>query len=514
MNDTCCARRRATKEEAPVGMFGFDDQYVMFGVTPLDNQFILEYMPTSKGDDVKVYLYGLVRCYHPLEDLSVKEISHELNMTEEAVLSAFRHWERMGLVRRVSDNPPMYRYLSATQQLMMGTTVPVDPAYEDFSEALFAAFGKERRLHGGEISRCFEWVEELGLPTEVVLQLIQHMIALRGKNFSIASAEKLAMTLADARATTAEDAEQILSREKQVWAGSRKLLRRMGKRRDPSEDEMNLYRKWLREWGCSPDAIEAACVETTKGEPTFAYLDGILRGMLQRQGTLSSGREVERQRTAEQKRIEPLKKLLSAMNIRGTSINEGTLAVYDDMRKLYPDEIILLAGQETAKRGGDLTDVMALLSGWKERGLESEEDVRSHIARFNSQSALLRKLYENWGLKNRPSAADRTLLVRWTEEWGFTESMVSFTASLIRDAEKPMLVLNKKLEGYRERGITTEEQAAADESAWQERRGKEAAGKKQGRVLKEQQYEQREYTEPDALPDWVQKRMEDENGHA
>ena len=86
-----------------MGMFGFDDQYVMFGVTPLDNQFILEYMPTSKGDDVKVYLYGLVRCYHPLEDLSVKEISHELNMTEEAVLSAFRHWERMGLVFLFSD---------------------------------------------------------------------------------------------------------------------------------------------------------------------------------------------------------------------------------------------------------------------------------------------------------------------------------------------------------------------------------------------------------------------------
>lgn len=497
-----------------MGMFGFDDQYVMFGVTPLDNQFILEYMPTAKGDHVKVYLYGLVRCYHPLEDLSVKEISHDLNMTEEAVLSAFRHWERMGLVRRVSDNPPMYRYLSATQQLMMGTAVPVDPAYEEFSEALYAAFGKERRLHGGEISQCFEWVEELGLPTEVVLQLIQHMIALHGKNFSIASAQKLATTLADARATTAEDAEQILSREKKVWEGSRRLLRRMGKRREPSEDEMKLYRKWFREWGCSPDAIEAACAETTKGDPNFAYLDGILRGMLQRQGKLSSGQEVDRQRAAEQKRIEPLKKLLSVMNIRGTSINEGTLAVYDDMRKLYPDEIILLAGRETARRGGDLTDVMALLSGWKERGLESEEDVRSHIARFNSQNALLRKLYDAWGIRNKVSAADRMLLARWTEEWGFTEDMVCFTAGLIRDADKPMLVLNKKLESYRERGITTEEQADADEKAWRERQGKDGGGKKQGRVLVEQQYEQREYTAPDELPDWMLEQLEKGDSHA
>lgn len=504
--------RTTTKEEAPVAMFGFDDQYAMFGVTPLDNQFILEYMPTAKGDDVKVYLYGLMRCYFPQEGMSVSEISHELNMTEEAVLASFRHWERKGLVRRVSDQPPAYRYISATQSLLMGSAAPVDPAYEAFSEALYAAFGNDRRLHGKEISLCFEWVEELGLPTEVVLLLIQHMIAQRGKNFSIASAQKLAVTLAEEKATTAEDAEQILGREKQVWDGSRRLLRRMGKRRQPSEDEMNLYRKWLREWGYTPEAIEAACAETTKGEPNFAYLDGILRGMLQRQGrAASTDREVQDRREAEQKRMEPLKKLLAVMNIRGLSVNEGTLSVYEDMRRLYPDGIILLAGQETAQRGGDLSDVMALLTGWKERGLETEEEVRRHITRFNSQNALLRRLYDSWGLRGRVTAADRTMLTRWMEEWGFTESMVLFTGGLIRDAEKPMAVLNKKLEGYREAGITTEQQAADAEKAWQESHARPQGGQgrpARGKVVIEQQYEQREYEPSEEIPDWMKQRME------
>ena len=43
-----------------MGLFAFDQQYAMFDATPVQNQFILEYMPSAPGDYVKVYLYG--RC--------------------------------------------------------------------------------------------------------------------------------------------------------------------------------------------------------------------------------------------------------------------------------------------------------------------------------------------------------------------------------------------------------------------------------------------------------------------
>ena len=44
-----------------MGLFAFDQQYAMFDATPVQNQFILEYMPSAPGDYVKVYLYGLMR---------------------------------------------------------------------------------------------------------------------------------------------------------------------------------------------------------------------------------------------------------------------------------------------------------------------------------------------------------------------------------------------------------------------------------------------------------------------
>ncbi len=64
-------------------MFGFEDRFAMFDVTPLENQFILEYMPDAKGDYVKVYLYGLMQCYHPQKDMSLTKMAHELNVTED-----------------------------------------------------------------------------------------------------------------------------------------------------------------------------------------------------------------------------------------------------------------------------------------------------------------------------------------------------------------------------------------------------------------------------------------------
>lgn len=95
-------------------------------------------------------------------------------------------------------------------------------------------------------------MEDLGLPPEVVILLLQHMMHQRGKGFSIKTASKLAAQLADENARTIDDAEQVLSRDTIVWEGCRKVLRRMGKRRMPTEDEAALYLKWYREWRFGP----------------------------------------------------------------------------------------------------------------------------------------------------------------------------------------------------------------------------------------------------------------------
>ena len=59
-----------------MGLFAFDNQFAMFDATPVQNQFILEYMPAAPGDYVKVYLYGLMQCHHPGTDMTLNPVSY------------------------------------------------------------------------------------------------------------------------------------------------------------------------------------------------------------------------------------------------------------------------------------------------------------------------------------------------------------------------------------------------------------------------------------------------------
>ena len=64
-----------------MGMFGFDEQSFLFDVTPVENQFLLEHMPSARGDDVKVYLYGLMCCYRQQDEgLTLQQMAQELGL--------------------------------------------------------------------------------------------------------------------------------------------------------------------------------------------------------------------------------------------------------------------------------------------------------------------------------------------------------------------------------------------------------------------------------------------------
>lgn len=493
-------------------MFGFDEQYAYYGVTPVDNQFILEYLPNATGDAVRVYLYGLMQCYHPQQAATIAQMARELSLTEEAILTAYRHWERKGLVRRVADNPPAFRYVSIRQLTMTGGAVPVDHEYEAFATAVYGLFGNDRRLHGAEMSRCYEWVEEMGIPAEVVVYLIREMIAQHGKTVAIKTIEKRAAMLAEEEVKTVEDAEVVLNRDKAVWDGSRAVIRRFGKRRAPSEDEQAMYRTWHVDWGFSQEDILAACAETVKGEPTFAYLGGILSRLRAQQKTTG----VEAVLREEKDAAAPLKALLKVMKLQNVTINEGTLAVYADMRALYPDNIILMAGKECAKRGADFEGVMTTLKNWKRNGLETAADVTRYMKQVDDANDFLLMLYEVMGVSVKPNAADRKLAKKWLAEYAFDMAFVTQCAAWAVGKEKPMAYLDAVLTRFREHGITSMDAAMKEREAHQQAQAKQPAQipARGTKTVEQQQYTQREYTHTEDAMDAMMRKWQEENGDA
>ena len=56
-------------------MFEFDQNALAYGVTALENRFLLDYLPAAKGDYVKVYLWGLFACAHKGPDYSLDDLA-------------------------------------------------------------------------------------------------------------------------------------------------------------------------------------------------------------------------------------------------------------------------------------------------------------------------------------------------------------------------------------------------------------------------------------------------------
>ena len=160
---------------------------LLWDATAVPNAFFCEYMPAAPDSHVKVYLYGLM-CAHggaQEEGDLLDDVARSLALSRDEVESAMRYWERCRLVERVKDSPPVYRFLNVQQAMLKRREAPRDEAYEAFAQAVYAAFGERRKLHGGETVLAYEWVEQLKLPAEVVLMLIQHMIATRGDQFQL-----------------------------------------------------------------------------------------------------------------------------------------------------------------------------------------------------------------------------------------------------------------------------------------------------------------------------------------
>ena len=490
---------------------------LLWGATAVPNAFFCEYMPAAPENHVKVYLYGLM-CAHgglPDDEGMLDEMAQTLHMDRDEVERAMRYWERCRLVERISDTPPRYRFVSVQQVMLQRQQMPHDDEYEAFAQAVYAAFGDRRKLHGGETVLAYEWVEQFKLPPEVVVMLIQHMIATRGVHFSFKEAQKVAVELCEQRIFTLEEAEAVFSRSEASMKGARKILNHLGMRRNPSMDEMDLYLKWTSEWGFEPKAIKEACKETTKGAPTFGYLDKVLEGIYNRTGGKATSEEKVQEALAENKaETVQIRELLQTLGISFATIDDGLRMEYRDMAADGGHELVMLAAREVVKRTRvhTLDKVKQYLEGWRKLGLMSANAVLNYLADMEKQNEELRSLMETAGTSGGATKANRDLLTKWQTEWRMAPEMIHLAAELAHGKKDVMKYMDKLLEAWHAENVANVAEArAAHEkhiARLQQKPESKPASSTGGKRVIEQQYQQRAY-DPDEYDDIPEDQLEE-----
>lgn len=465
-------------------MFDFDQNALSYGVTALENRFLLDYLPAAKGDYIKVYVWCLFACAHKNDDYTLNEMAEEIMIPVPEIEAALRYWERRGLATRLSDDPPRYRFYSPTQRAQTPLETDVDPEYVGFAEAVYAAFGDRRKVSPSEISLAWEWVQDVGLPPEAVLMLLHHCMAQKGPHFSFKAAEKLAVNMKEAGVNSPDDAESYLQHRLTVHEGVRKVLSRMGKRRLPTDDELAMYEKWVAAWQFQPQAILDACQEMTSGDPSFKYLDKILEG-LRKRSEARSGEQVAKQLQQEREQKDLAQEVFSRIGVR-LSGSAASLE-YQALLAIQPHGVLLLAADECRRKNWNLEEMHILLERWKEKGYQTEEAVREYLDKRRGLEMLLREVFEACGHRGKPTAADLLLYNKW-HGWGYNQEMICAAAEQARNAEGGKIpYLDKVLETWHEAGITELAQVQARKTPVK------------SKTVSEQQYTQRQYTEEELL---------------
>ncbi|GHU68731.1 hypothetical protein FACS1894184_11420 [Clostridia bacterium] len=366
------------------GVFGFDPKSMLYDVTPVENLFIQEYMLRADGDFVKAYLYALMQCYHPAAGASIESTAHDLGIDEDRLRNALSYWERLGLMRRVSDNPPRYVCCNLNHTLRMSNNND-DGLYKyaDFNQRLSALFGTDRLLRPEDYHTVVDWIESVKLPEPVVLKMVEYGISKFGKRFAFKRLEKTAAEWADLGVRTEADAIAQIEREKSIELGLGQVLRRLGRRGKPSDDDVNMYFTWVKDWGFTLEAVLAACTQTTKGSPTMAYLDGILR----RQHGLGKhdAPEIQAQWSRERIDAETVRPIMEAMGVRGTAPTQEWIKAVEKWRdRGFTPGSQLMVAAHTSRYGGKLDAFSGLLELLLKQGTTSEDAVEEYLTKIHA----------------------------------------------------------------------------------------------------------------------------------
>lgn len=436
----------------------FPADHRLFDITPVENLFIMEHMPTAPGDYVRVYLYGLMLCRYPDESVTAEDFAKTLNMKAEDVASAFRYWERAGLVMRMSDRPPCYQYISPRTAALAGMTEADDNdpyRYKDYFNGLQRIFGSDRLLDPNEQAKALDWIETLKLPEKVALYMTERLVERARENrrslrYIFRDLDATAMIWANEDIKTIEQADAWLERDSAAAQAAKAVLKQLGAKRAPTADELAMAKVWVDEWNLGKEQIVESCASMTNtSNPSFAYLNGILKRRV-------SGDSIEH--------YPEIRRVLTALGGSGmpTSAQSETYARLLSLGFEH-DAIEYAAGQCSQKGKHTFEALERRLEAWQKEGIMTRRAAEEYARRREPGERMAAIVYEELGITGVPTQSDAAQ----TEEWMrvFPEDVIMLAAERSKGAQRAWLYMQRVLRAWAEKGIKTRAEAEAESAA-------------------------------------------------
>lgn len=419
----------------------------------IESAFINEYLASSTGEAVKVYLYGLFLCQNPARNGSTEDFANMLGLTEKEVYDNFKYWEEMGLVNIISKEPITVHYLPVRSAFAVKPRKYKAEKYSEFTKGLQSYF-PDRMISTSEYTEYFSVMESLSIKPDAMLIIVKYCIDLKGNGIGYRYIIKVAKDFGNRGLNTVEKIEAELSSYVLRTVEIQRVLQALSIKRQPDIDDANYFKKWTQELHFEPDNVVFAATKLKKG--SMQKLDNFLMELY----TIKSFSKEEitdfiNKRQAVYDLAIKINKALSIYvevidTVIDTYTNKWLSFGFNEDALLFVANICFKSGKNT------LSDMDELLEKLRMRGVIDLSSIGDYFDNIKKVDEFIKKLLMTVGINRRPTPWDRENISIW-KSWNFTEEMILEAAKLSSGKSSPIAYMNGILSNWKNNGIFSAE---------------------------------------------------------
>lgn len=431
--------------------FTYSKDFSMNGFTEIENAFIHEYLPSSSGNAVKVYLYGLFVCRNKDFDQGLDEISKTLGLSQAEIVDCFKYWEEFGLVSILKDDPFTVQYLPVRSLTSVKPRKYKVEKYGDFTKGLQALL-PDRMISTNEYSEYFSIMETYAIKPEAMLMIVKYCVDRKGGDIGYRYVSKVAKDFGNRGIITVEKVEKELSTYVSRTSEIERILKAMNLKRQPEIDDLKLLNKWTKELNFEIDNIVFAASKIKKG--SMAKLDEFMLDLYSMKSFTKE--EIGAYMSQKQALYELAVKINKALSVYMEVID----TVVDTYTKRWvsygydADSLLYIASYCFKEGKNSLKEMDELIEGLYSKGIISLSSVGDYFEGIKRTDDFITKLLTTAGINRRPNSWDRENVNTW-KAWNFTEDMILEAAKLASGKTSAIAYMNGILGNWKNNNVFT-----------------------------------------------------------
>ena len=431
----------------------------------LDSMFLNDYVPYAPESCLKVYLFGLAKCYNSTSyDNTIENFEKVLNLSKEDIISSFLYWQDQNLVQVLQLEPEIeVRYLPVKTASKNLKKFKVEK-YSSF--ALSAQEILSRPVSTNEINEYITLIESFSMQPEALLMIMKYCTNAKGENVSYQYILTVARNWAKEHILTCDKVEEKLMELNNTMSNSAEVAKALKFKGNISYEYQQLFIKWTKELGFELGTILHVAKQISKLSTRngFERLDNaLIKYYEQKLFSILEIQEYEENKTA---LISLAKQINKAIGVYYENV-ENIIDTYilNWIKKGYDEQTLIQIANFCFKNNIRTLDGMNnTVNKFYKLGYTTLNGIVQYLNDKLSQDNEIKEVLTALCIERKVNSYDRDMFNTWVNIWKMPKDVINHAISLAKGKSSPMQYLNQVLSTWHSAEIKTLDEAKAYKS--------------------------------------------------